>query len=215
MKTRAVLALSAILASGLAAGADAAVKKPKPKPVPPVCNLVTDAPGDANGATRQKDDTLDVVSADAASDLNSFTGVIRLTASPEGADNNAPLGRSYYLLWNAPGAANQLYLNALIPLSGAPTYTWGELVPGTGAGSYTKAGDATGFIAGKEIHITVPIKDLAAKMTNKAGTAITSLTVSTTYRIGAPVGPGVVSEADNATGKGYTLGAKSCVTPGK
>lgn len=216
MKTRVVLALGALLASGLAASAaDAAVKKPKP--APPVCQLVKDDAGDAKAL--QADDKLDIVTADVASDASTVTAVIRMKGAPGGTDTAAPFGRGVYFIFTPTGAAEPVFLSVGFDPAGGATYKYGSIVKGTTT-NYTTKGDATGSIVGNEIHISVPTAALGALGNVKAGSKLNGLTVESKYYIGvAPNPTGVyaasLQPADDATGKSYIAGAKSCVTPGK
>lgn len=215
MKTRAVLALSALLASGLAAGADAAVKKPKP--APPVCNLVKDDAGDAEAVSA--DDKLDIITADIASNASLVTAVIRMKAAPGGTDTAAPFGRGVYFIFTPTGAAEPVFLSVGFDPTGGATYKYGSIVTSTTT-NYTTKGDAAGSIVGNEIHISVPTGALGALGNVKTGSKFGGLTVESKYYIGvAPNPTGVyaasLQAADDATGKTYIAGAKSCVTPGK
>ncbi|MDX6274357.1 MAG: hypothetical protein QOJ92_1567 [Frankiales bacterium] len=236
MKTRAVLALSAIIATGLSAGAANAVVK-KPKPLPPVCNLITDAPGDtgigvltAAPSAPVPDDSLDVVSADIASDATYATAVIRVKALAA-SDPQAVGGRTYFFEFNAPGAdANVLFFGASLPTTGANTFEWGDITNTAGQDNLNNKGAAVGAIVGNEIHISVALKDLkAAGVKFDKGSKISNLSVTTGNLVGlapgnpadntTPAGPFYGYEAftlDSAVGtKAYTAAALSCVKPGK
>ena len=226
MKTRAVLALSAILAGGVSAGAaNAAIKKPKP--VPPVCNLVTDGAGDGEiralttgPAVPVADDNTDILSADIASDAKNITAVIRLKAVGA-SDQYAPTGTAYLLQFTAVGHDLPIYLLASNPTGGTPVGKFGD-VDGT---SLTSKGDATVTIANNEVHITAPVAAVTAALGAKlgAGSKLSGLSVRTGGIFGnapgngAPIGGGYATlYYDTADGvKSYTAGAKSCVTPGK
>jgi len=214
VKTRAVLALSAVLATGISAGAaNAVVKKPTIKPV---CNLMTDVPGDAVLVGPEgNDDALDILSGDVASDAKTLTAVVRLKAysSP---DPHAPLGQKVYISFNAPGDTNLIYLAASIDPGLGVSYSWGEqTVSAAGTGSYSKVGNATGSIIGNEVHIHVPVADVLAKANVKPGSKLSGVLAETRLLIGA-AGGGLVEQVDAAEGtKSYAAGAKSCVTPGK
>ena len=200
----------ALVASVTAAGAAGAATKPKVKPV---CNLVTDAAGDANGfvvtdtglPVPPSDDNLDIVSADVASNAKVITAVIRLKAL--GSDSTAPAGSTVYFNFSVNGA--EQYLNADLDGKGGATYTFGDF---TGAsGGRTKIGDATGVLdaAKKEIRISAPVSGF--KETIKPGTKLTDLN-ALAQRLFVVFTP----SADSAEGsKVYAAGATSCVVPGK
>jgi hypothetical protein len=216
VKTRALLALSAVLASGLSAGAASAAVR-KAKPTPPTCLLVKDDAGDASGVS-DNDDQLDILSADIASDAKLVTAVIRLAADPAGVDPQAPLSKGYYFAFDVAGLDRPLYMSASVSPTTGNSFSWGTIDPSANGTTRTKAGAATGTIANKEIHITVPVADLASKGKVNPGSKISGLTVDAYWVAGSP-GPGVsggfLEAGDNATGKSYIAGAKSCVTPGK
>jgi hypothetical protein len=231
VKTRVVLALSAVIASGLSAGAANAVVK-KPKPLPPVCNLITDAPGDtgigvltAAPSAPVPDDSLDVVSADIASDATNVTAVIRVKALAA-SDPQSVGGRTYFFEFNAPGAdANVLYFGATLPVAGNNSFDWGDITNTAGQNNLNSKGAAVGAIVGNELHITVPVKDLkAAGIKAEKGSKFSSLSVTTGNLVGVPPGNPVnggvygyeAFTLDSAEGtKTYTAAALSCVKPGK
>jgi hypothetical protein len=208
MKFRSVLALSAVLAAGLAGGASAAVKKP--------CQLIKDATGDAV-VLAAKDDGLDIVTADLASDAKKITAVIRLKTYAA-TDPLAPMGRKVYMQWNAPGGDFPLYMAVSIDPGFEPYFTYGHLETlATGNGSYTKDGDANGVLdtAKHEVRITAPISGFAAHGKHKPGAKLTGIEASTKWLIGA-AGGGFVEPADTATSaKGYVAGTATCVVVGK
>ena len=92
--------LSAIIAVALvsAGAASAAVKKkPAPKPAPPVCYLVK---ADAGGVT---DPSLDITSADVATDATRITVVFRVVKLTTGTDTTSPFGRQWTLAFTIDG----------------------------------------------------------------------------------------------------------------
>lgn len=205
----------ALVVSVTAAGAAGAATKPKPKPV---CNLLTDDKADASflGAA-PNDANLDIVSADVASDAKTVTAVLRLASFSE-TDAQAPLGRGYYLLFNAPGLDTPIYFNFQITPD-LKRFTWGvRETLATGSGSYAKKGDATGVLdaAKGEIRISAPVADVNAVGKVKPGAKLTNLTASSTMVIGTSATGGLVSTVDDAEGsKAYIAGSLSCVKPGK
>jgi hypothetical protein len=204
----AVVALSLV-----GAGAASAATKPKP-----VCNLVTDAQGDANGfvvtdtglPVPPSDDYLDIVSADIASDAKTVTAALRLKAV--GADSMAPTGSTYYFNFTISGT--QVFLTAKTDGT-AWTYSFGDF---TGdAGGRNTLGDATGVIdaAKKEIRITASTKAWPdAIKTGK--TKLAGFNALAQRFIGTDLTGGATPTADEASSsKAYLAGASSCVRPGK
>jgi hypothetical protein len=201
----------ALVASLATAGAAAAVTKPKPKPV---CNLITDGPGDASlQAPIPSDDSLDVVSGDLASDAKNVTAVIRV--KDLGATSPAALtGRNYYFLFSVPTAVNPIYFSYESDATGE-TGNFGALVPDdtTGVGSYTRSGAAVATLVPEknEIHITVPVSAVNGLGKITPGTKVSGMNISTTDVVGV-----IVFDADTAeASKSYVAGALSCVKPGK
>lgn len=213
-----VLALLPALGGGVAQAA--AAKK--------VCNIVQDETGDAVLVAVPGNDSDDIVSADLASDGKTLTAVVR-TAGYTNPDPEAPLGRHYLVELDAKGADTTLFLSARTYPQGTKFfygYSGVNVVVNT---SYTQ-GEAQGFVdaAKHEVHISVPVsvfKDHGAKFLK--GTKVTPTKV-TVYRMlgqgvvpSQQVGPvwaplGGLSEGfDEASGKSYVVGTKSCVTPGK
>jgi hypothetical protein len=204
------LALTAVFVSAGVAGA--AVKKPVAKPV---CNLVTDAAGDANGFLVTglpgvpSDKNLDILSADIASDAKNVTAVIRLAAV--GADSTSPTGGAVY--FNFSIGDTKVFVDALLSGSSA-TFNAGDFT-GTNGGRHT-IGAVTGSIdtATNAIHITAPANTWSNVV--KAGTKLNTFDVLAQRYIGANAVGGVTPTADEAmSDKVYTGGAKSCVVPGK
>lgn len=210
-----VLALAGSL---LAAGTAGAATKPKPKPLPKVCNLLVDPKGDAQFLGQAPNDpNSDILSADVASDAKNVTAVLRL-ASFATADAQSPLGRGYYVLFSAPGSAFPVFFNMQITPD-TTAYRWGDLETlATGNGSYVKKGDATGAIdtAKGTITITVPVADVKAVANVAPGQKITAINAASTAVIGTSATGGLVSTVDKGeAAKGYVAGQPSCVVPGK
>jgi hypothetical protein len=227
MKTRATL-LAACLVVMAGAGYASAAAKPKP-----VCNLVSDAKGDATYNNVPGADGDDIVSADVASDGTTITGVLR-TAALSSPDPQAPFGRGYFVLFNAPGSANQLFVSARTYPQGAK-FVYGSqgVDPNTGVNTSYTLGDATGVVdqAKGEVRMSAPVKGLidGAKAKLGRGVKLTALTAQT-YRMvgqgfvpsqspapGAPRVPlgGVLLPFDDAAGGSYLMGTPSCVVVGK
>lgn len=226
MKTRALL-LSTTL---LVAGAGIALAAPAAKPV---CNLIADAKGDAGVDPVPGGAGDDIVSGDVASDATTVTAVIRL-AGLQTPDPQAPLGRSYAVLFTAPGSADLLYLAARTYPQGTKfIYGYQAVDPNTSVTTNYTLGDATGVVdAGKgEVHVSAPVKAFVdgakAKLAKGAKLAGLSASVDRIYGQGfvpsqspAPGAPrvplgGFTLQFDNATGSTYVMGTPSCVAVGK
>jgi len=228
MKTRAVLLASSLAVVGCAGLAAAA---PKAKPV---CNLITDAKGDAqyNGAVPGADGD-DIVSADLATDATTVTGVVRVAALST-PDPQAPLGRNYTVLFTAPKSGDLMFMSArTYPQGMKYVYGYQAVDPNTGVNTNYALGDATGAVdtTKGEIHISVPIKGFVdgakAKLAPGAKLAGLSATVdrivgqgfvpSQSPAPGAPRVPlgGFLLPFDDAAGTSYIMGTPSCVAVGK
>lgn len=212
MRTSLRTALAASLVAGvaLAGGASAAPK--------PVCNLMTDPKGDASFLdTVPNDPSLDIVSADVATDAKTLTGVLRVDRF-SAVSPTSPLGRGYYVLFNAPKAEFPIYLNVQITPD-LTRFAWGTRETlASGNGSFVRQGDATGVVdaGSNELRISVPLADVAAVTKLSPGTKLTALTAQTTSVIGTSASGGLVATIDDAAGsKAYVTGTKSCVVPGK
>lgn len=211
MRRRLVVLLSVLAVGGIAAPR-AAVGGPA------VCNLIVDRAGDANNFAGA-DGSLDVVSADLASDATTVTAVFRLKKF-DAVSPGAPQGRHYYLLFQPAKPTIRLFLNVTVLQGGVARYAWGAIEPieGTGItfyndGQYGVLNPATGFIdAGKnEIHVSALVKDVAAKGDVKPEGTIKRLEAATFYSAGLFIFP-----SDTATAKtNYVAGTPSCVKPGK
>jgi hypothetical protein len=208
-----------LFASVVAGGAATAAPKPAPKPAAqPSCNLMLDDKGDAKFAGNGPNDpNLDITSADVASDAKTVTTVLRL-ASFATTDPQSPLGRGYYVLFNAPGSDFPVYFNMQITPD-LTRFAWGDLEKlATGNGSYVKKGDATGVIdtAKGEIRISVPVSEVKAVANVAPGSKLTSINAAATAVLGTSKTPGLVSTVDSATSNSaYIAGSPSCVVPGK
>lgn len=209
---RTALAVTAVACVGIAGSAAAA-----PAKAAPVCNLVTDDKGDASFLdVAPNDASLDITGADVATDAKKLTAVLRVdkisSVSP-----TSPLGRGYYVMFNAPKAEFPIYLNVQITPD-LTRYTWGTRETlASGSGSYVRKGLATGVVdaAKNELRVTVPLADIAAVTKLSPGTKLSSLTASTTSVLGTSASGGLVATIDDAAGsKAYTVGTPSCVKPG-
>lgn len=204
---------SLVLSSLVAGGAVAAPAKPKP-----VCNLFTDAKGDGTGLLLTdrdylpNDPQLDILSGDVASDGKTITAVLRL-ADLQKTDANAPTGRTYYV--NFGVGEVELNLSAAVDSDGSATYNAGYQDTASRAG----LGAVTGVLdlAKKEVRIHAPLTIFKDKAVLKAAGRLDYVEGLAQRYIGnRTAGRGVTPSADTTeSGKSYTLGAPSCVVPGK
>jgi hypothetical protein len=227
MKARALLVASSLVVVGCAGIASAA---PKAKPV---CNLITDAKGDATYNNVPGSDGDDILSADVASDGTTITGVLRAAAIPAN-DPQAPLGRNYTVLFSAPGSGDLLYLSARTYPQGTKfLYGYQAMDPNTGVNTNYSLGEAAGVVDNTkgEVHVSVPIKGFVdgAKAKLARGAKLIGLSASVDRIVGqgfvpsqspAPGAPrvplgGVLLPFDDATGGKYIMGTPSCVVVGK
>jgi hypothetical protein len=195
MRTRTTLATALTLALAAGGAAHAATK---PKPKPPICNLVVDPAGDTLTGTK----SLDVLSADVASDAKVVTVVVRLAkAAAPASDPTTPTGGFFQVGFTYNGTGQNITAHV------------------TPAGEvYGPDGKGTGRfdLAKNEVHITVKASDLAGAPVLKPGALFTDFVVRTD--VGNPTVP--ISTTfqvlgDTATGsKPYPIGAASCVRPG-
>lgn len=206
MTTRRILAVAALvpLVASVAAAEAAPRRKPKPKPIPKVCNLVkddatNDGTGIGNGfpAVAPNDPTLDVLSADVASNATTLTAVIRL-ASVDFAptQGSAQTGHAYDVTFMARGTA--------VVVRGVIAPTGESWAGGKGKGTVDKVK--------KEVRIHVPIASLAVPF--KPNEKLTELR-ATSWRWVGSVGEVTLGLVDRANGVApYTASAPSCVTVG-
>ena len=204
-----------IAASLVGVTAAQAATKPKPKPV---CNLLTDPAGDADGTFLAEgvmpasEDGVDIVTGDVAADKKFLTTVLRVkkltTTSP-----TAPGGLHWKFFITVGG--EQIYTQAIAPTGGAPLFTYGKIDPT--AGTSAKLGNAQGVLdtAKNEVRVSVPIGALPMKL--KTGTRIDTLEPNAGRFYGAPTGsPSLSDSTDSASSsKVYRAGTLSCVTPGR
>lgn len=220
---RLALPLAALLAvSGLTALP--ATAKPAPKPV---CNLVVDDPDDATpSAAVPSDPSVDIVGGDFASNGRKLTGIIRLKGLVN-PNPQAPFGQAYYVLFNVKGSADTLTLFAgLFPTGNQFGYGYQGIDPQSGVNTSYTLGNAVGAIKGNEIRITADIAKFPQKAFLKNGGQVVTLAadarrvygqrVVPSQQVGparAPLG-GLTLTLDEADGRKYTLGARSCVKIG-
>lgn len=200
----------------------AAAAKPKP-----VCNLIFDDAGDATASTVPGDDSVDIVGGDFASNGKQLTGIIKLKALAN-PNPQSPLGQAYFITFNLKGTADTLTLSAgLYPTGNQFSYGYQAVDPNTTVNTSYTLGNATGKIVGNEIRITADIAKFPQAKFLKNGNRVTTLAadarrvygqrVVPSQQVGparAPLG-GLTLTFDDATGKPYVLGARSCVAIGK
>jgi hypothetical protein len=199
----------------VAGGAVAAPAKPKP-----VCNLVQDAESDTfllryqdtAGAYGPQEDSLDIVSADLASDAKTLTGVIRVK-SLAAAAATSPGGVSYDINFTTPDIASPVYVRAVVPSSGEPTAEAGTRENAVVTSIATPLGDGTVVVDTKknEVRFSFPLADFTPAGGLKPGAKLTFGDVTTGRAAGSR---GVFADAATSD-KTYTVGAPSCVVPGK
>lgn len=215
MRARPALALALLPALLVGGAATAAPAKAKP-----VCNLVVDPQDDTfllrsqdgAGTYGPQENTADILSADVASDAKTLTGVIRVK-SLAAAAATSPGGISYDINFTTASIAAPVYVRALVPSSGAPTAEAGtrESVVVTSLSAPLGAGTVTVDKAKNEVRFSFPVSLFTPAGGLKPGTKITFGDITT----GRAAGSRAVF-ADVATGgKAYTIGAPSCVVPGK
>lgn len=208
MKIRTALFAAVLVSAALGVPAAQAAKAPKP-----VCNLLVDDKGDAIPATST---SLDVLSADLASDSKKITGVIRLGGDPKALDPTAPTGRTYQLQFVGQGGANHVFMSYLVtPTASSATYGYYDETTGINTG----IAEATLKVVGNNVYMTAPVGAFGSYGKFKPGAKITGLEVHAGRMVGAYVDSGTYAynspEADGATGgKVYTAGARSCVKVG-
>ena len=215
MRLRTAVLAAGIALTTLATGADAK----------PACNLAEDPAGDTfllryqdqyrpQGAPYgPQEDAMDILSADIASDGKVVTAVIRVK-NLEAAAPTSPGGVGYTLDFLTPKSEFTMYLRALKTGAGT-TFEAGfkEPLPVGVTTVNTSLGTVQGVLdaAKNEVRITAPLSVFDSQGGIKSGNKLT-LGEITTGRI---AGPRTVF-ADVVVGeKSYTVGAASCVKPGK
>jgi len=203
---RGIVSAIVVAALVIAGAASATVKKkPAPKPVPPVCDLVKTTAG---GVT---DQSLDITSADVATDATRLTTVIRVAKLTTGTDPNSPAGRQWTLSFTIDG-----HLVSVNVYDG-PFGTMASYPGDTPVLDTTK----------NEIRFTILLSKLAdASATPQVRNHVSVLTafnVSSNETVEGPDVPGAVhggtlfrlQQPDAATStKKYIAGTPSCVKVG-
>ncbi len=202
------LALCAALAG--VTGLTSASAAPKP-----VCNLVTDAKGDAKGPTAVANDSvLDIISADVGSTAKKLTAVIRVDKLAE-TTASYPLGITWRV--NLTIGDTTYGIAAISDRSGVIGQT-SYTDPATGQGNIDGSATAVLDLKANEVRITSPAVGFAGRVNVKAGTEITGINALTGAIFQAP--NGVVNlryaTVDTATGgSDYKAGTPTCVPVGR
>lgn len=209
-RLRTAIALSVAAA---VVGAGAATAAPKP-----VCNLLTDPAGDANGSFiadgisgAPSEDAVDIVSADIASSKKLVTTVLRVKKLST-SSLTAPGGLHWKFFFTV--GDSQAYTQAVAPAGGSVSFTYGTIDDATGTS--TSLGEAVGVLDTKksEIRITVPASALPE--TPKPGAKIAELAPNAGRFFGNDNAVTFSDSTDSATSdKTYVAGSASCVAVGK
>jgi hypothetical protein len=199
-----VRVVAVMTVAGMLVGAGAASATTKKKTQPPVCKLVKAQPGGVS------DQSLDITSADVASNATTLTSVIRVVKLSAGTSDTAtPTGREWDMNFTVSG--KEVTLQVYDGPFGA--------VAGTGTPTLDTAKN--------EVRINVSLADLASKLgvqiKNKSS-VLTNFVVTSKSTVEGPAIPGVIGagtyfqtgQTDRATSPAkYTAGASSCVVVGK
>lgn len=183
------------------------------KAAKPVCNLVVDDSGDSAPAP---DGSLDIKSADIASDSKKISAVIRLDGVPSGVDPAAPNGRVYTVQFTGQGGENHVFLTYVVTPAAAEA-VYGHYDPSTNINSGD--GAATFKVVGNTVVLTTSIGNFSAYGKFKPKAKITGIEVLVGRMMGAYVNSGLygynTQVADQASGsKSYVAGTRSCLKVG-
>lgn len=186
------------------------------------CNVIQDPPGDVRfpgdqTAPPHYPRSLDIRSADIASDDKQLTSVIRVEELAS-LDVGSPGGLSYWFLFTAGGT--RFLLNAFRTPHGDyfNVYTISGR-PGTssaGAATTRIIGPADGILDedASEIRLTAPLSMFAAYQPISAGLALKDLHAESFYQVSAVVGrANHTADVANTTAS-YRASARSCVRVG-
>ncbi len=233
IRTACVIGLVATV--GVSGVANAA-KRPKPKAIPPVCNLITDAPGNGyvfnagsvdtalNAIPGQgQDDALDILSADVATNSTTLTTVIRVKKAVT-SSSNSPTGLQWQFSFNV-GSTN-IQTSVTSDPAGGVEGLWAYAA----TGSNSIGGPMTAVIdtVKNEIRASVPLADLSKQVTIKPGVRLDTLAASSSGVIVVPDqksdpvfgGKTPIATLNTPAGqsasstKTYVAGLPSCVTVG-
>ena len=197
----------------------------KAKPAPAVCKLIFD--DEADYTVPDGDASVDIVGGDFASNGKQITGIIRLKGLTN-PNPRSPLGQAYFIEFTVKGSSDILTLSAgLYPTGNQFGFGYQGPDPVLPINTSYTLGEAKGVIAGNEIRITADIAKFPQAKLLKNGNKVTTLEANArrvygqravpSQQVGpvrAPLG-GLTLNYDDATGKTYTLGARSCVAVGK
>lgn len=206
LRSSTALVLTGVLAVG-ATTATAAVKKP----APPVCNLVTDDAGDTAYLALPNSDTIDILSADVASDGKNLTGVIRVKKYTPN-ETSTVYGKRFIVAFEGAGL-KPMYLT-LLDYPVGQVFNFGSTsVDAAGRTTYTSDGAATGTIDAATGVIRISTTAAALKDagygTLTKGKDLSGINAVTFRRVGTSLMPG----DDAVSSKKYKVGAASCVKP--
>ena len=209
-----IAAAAVLVVAGLASTTHASAEAKKK--IKPTCHLVTDATDDAKNAASSKDPSLDITSADIATNATMLTAVIRVAKLSTGVDPQAPLGRVWQIAMAVPGAnAGQL----VVGVSDGPF----GVRDNDGLGGKVRLDTAT-----NSVYVTESLSALATAFHAhilKGKTRITQFIATATAMIQEPaVGglttlnlPGGATDSAPTTGvspSAYVAGAPSCLKVG-
>ncbi len=223
---RLALAASLVLSSVAAGGALAAPAKGKAKPT---CNLISDEKNDTFALRSQdsqraygpQEDALDIVSGDLASDGKVLTAVLRVKKLAL-ATGSAPNGLSFRVQFLHAGLPEDTNLFLSGRASGGRTVFLAGSRAMT-ANVSTKLADVTGVfdVAKNEVRISAPLSAFekvggAIKRGTKLQLGELDQTSSRFVTVNPVTGADTATFADVTTSvSSYTVGASSCVVPGK
>jgi len=196
-------------AVGMLVGAGAATASTKKKAPPPACKLVKAQPGNGNGGS-VSDQSLDITSADVASNATTLTSVIRVVKLATGTQDTAtPTGREWDMNFTVNGK------EATLQVYDGPF------------GTFASTGQATLDTAKSEIRVNVSLADIASKLNvpikNKSS-ILTNFIVTSKSTVEGPAVPGAfgagtyfqTGQTDRASSPArYLAGSSSCVVVGK
>lgn len=209
-----------VLTTALVASTFTALSAPS-QASPATCRLLVDSTGDTTatqptgtdpapgGTLVPAEASLDLVSADLASNRRSVTAVLRVTHLSTPAPTS-PTGSSYLLTFVLNEMQFTLY--ALRDVTGLQQFL---LLPGTAVGTDAVMVNGTFDTLHNEVRISASLEDFK-QLGGRAnpGTQATGITAFTQRAFGAE-GSYTFQNADAATAKrSYRLGSPSCVTPG-
>lgn len=197
----------------------------------PTCRLIEDPAGDATIQYQQPPaemypHTLDIRSADFATDATRLTVLVRLTELTE-VDHRSPGGLGYQARFSTPTAHFLLLADrvawdrveqarsirdhvAVWRVSGPP--------PRGGAGAQTGTRLGNGYVVFDEdlaeVRMTVPLEVLKPHATITRGTRLTNLLIDTVHKFHAVVGHGGTTADEARTDAAYVAGTRTCVRVG-